>query len=164
MAAGFALPDQVILNILSELSWGPSGPAKLLAHYVAEIQRLAPWLPADVIRAFLSDIEPYADLAGLFGNPEEIEKSGMDELLRVDDRDLERGRAFFRLVVSLFDFGRRLCTLAPATFPPAIATATEAIVWTLSNSDEWATTVLAVGSIAAYRHRLHAEETRRVSN
>jgi len=90
-AAGLKPSDNVILGVGSEFFWGPGAVHDLLSLVKQGIGAVAPGLPKEITDRF-DDIEPFIQVSGLFGNPDEIEKSGLEELSKVDDTDLRDGR------------------------------------------------------------------------
>jgi hypothetical protein len=156
-AAGIELSDNAILKYFSELIWGGGALSQSLDLLATEICTLAPWAPIGAIEEGLSHLKPYADVGGLFGNPDEIEKSGLDDLSLIDEFDLRGGKRFYQGIVSMFKLGRQILALTPSFSSHEMVVAIEAIARTLDESEEWSTAAFALGSIAAFRHRMRTE-------
>ena len=149
VAAGLKPSVESLLEAGSELSWGPSAAKKLLRLIVQEISNLARWMPAEIAQNIFADIEPYFEVAGLFGSPEEIEKSGLEELAKFEEIDLENGRIFYRLIVGLFEIGATILPLSTWGDWREGNDAMKAILVSLKESDEWSVMCFAMGALGA---------------
>jgi hypothetical protein len=83
--------------------WGPSTVHDLLSLSKQGVGTVTPWLPTEITDKLLADVEPYIQVSGLFGNPEEIEKSGLAE-----ETDLRDGKKFYQIVVGLFELSANI--------------------------------------------------------
>lgn len=153
VAAGLKPTVESLLGAGSELSWGPSGVQNLLGIAEREISNLAPWLPAKIAQNIFADIKPYIEIAGLFGSPEEIEKSGLQELAKIQEIDLDNGRKFYRFFVGLFEIGATILPLTPWSDWREGNDALKAILASLKDSDEWSVMIFAMGALGSYRKR-----------
>ncbi len=150
-AAGLVPPSDDLLNVASELVWGSEGPTQLLASLETHVSPFASEKGREVLSEFLRGLEPYVATAGLFGNPDEIEKSGLEALATIGEGDLLKGRRFYQFVLAMADCGARGGEFLPPEVDPALSTALSKIARTLNDSDEWCVAGLAVCSIAARR-------------
>ena len=89
-----------------------------------------------------ADVEPYIQVSGLFGNPDEIEKSGLEELSKVDDTYLRDGRKFYQIFRGLFELGTNIFSLSGRVGWQEGYDACQAAAASLKESDEWAITFL----------------------
>jgi hypothetical protein len=99
----------------------------------------------------LEGLEPYVRVAGLFGNPEEIERSGLEELARVGPSELQKARRLYKFVIAGSDCVDRGAEFLPPDVPPTLKTQLSRIATTLAESDEWCVAGLAAAAIAASR-------------
>ena len=99
---------------------------------------------------FLKGREPYVDVAGLFGAPDEIEKNGLKAFAAIGEVDLMKGRRLYQFGVAMFDSADR----GVEFLPPDLSSEGEALsnaARTLRESDEWCVAGLATFSIGAHR-------------
>lgn len=150
--ARFKAPDDTILDSGSAVFLGIEG-AKGLLPTLSGILDSIPFLTDEFKKGVVQDVRPYADLLGLFGNPEEIEDSGLDSLRKCSDEDIESGRDFYQFVLSLSDTFASLSKLSRSQFGSKVVPALERIAATLHESDEWSIAILVAGSVAAFRRR-----------
>jgi hypothetical protein len=150
-AARLAPPPGDMLNLASELVWGSEGPTQLLASLETRISPFASEKGREVVSEFLHGLEPYVATAGLFGNPDEIEKSGLEALATIGEGDLLKGRRFYQFALAMADCGARGGEFLPPDVEPALSEALSKIARSLRDSDEWCVVGLAVCSIAAHR-------------
>ena len=144
-------PSGDLLNVASELVWGSEGPTQLLTLLETWISPLASEQGRGVLSEFLRSLEPYVATTGLFGNPDEIEKSGLEALATIGEGDLLKGRRFYQFILAMADFGARGGEFLPPEVGPTLSKALSKIVRSLRDSDEWCVAGLAVCSIAAHR-------------
>ena len=119
-AAGLVPPSGDLLNVASELIWGSEDPTQLLTLLETWISPLAPEKGREVLSDFLSSLEPYVATTGLFGNPDEIEKSGLEALATIGEGDLLRGRRFYQFALAMADCGTRGGEFIPRDVAPAL--------------------------------------------
>jgi hypothetical protein len=156
--AGFVPSNQAILEFGSEFIWGPTSADNLLKSLKAQILTIVPWFSKEFVDNIFSDLQPYVQVSGLFGNPDEIEKSGIAELTMVEGLDLENGRRFFQILLGLFELASKILSLPEATQWKEGNDAIRAIVVTLKEQQEWSIVFFAMGTLAAYRRRIAANE------
>jgi hypothetical protein len=101
----------------------------------------------------LVGVEPYFNISGLFGNPDEIEKSGLEELSKVEDADLREGRRFYQVILGIYELAAKILDPSAAGGWKEGHEAFQAAAISLKETDECAVTFLAWGTLAAYRHR-----------
>lgn len=152
-AAGLKPSDNVILGLGSEFFWGPGGVHNLFNVAKQGISTVVPWLPAEITDRLLADLEPYIQVSGIFGNSDEIEKSGVEELLRAEETDLRDGRKFYQAFLGLFELGANIFSLSGRGGWKEGYDACQAAAASLKEADEWAITFFAMGTLAAYRRR-----------
>jgi hypothetical protein len=150
-AAGLVPPSDDLLNVASELVWGSEGPTQLLGSLETHISPFASEKGREVLSEFLLGLEPYVATAGLFGNPDEIEKSGLEALATIGEGDLLKGRRFYQFVLAMADCGARGGEFLPPEVGPALSKALCKMARSLRHSDEWCVVGLAVCTIAASR-------------
>lgn len=148
--AGWELPTDDLLRLVWELV---SDPIKR-SHFLILLDRLVSPHLSEKGRAFLADVlkgvEPYIDVAGLFGAADEIEKSGLEAFAAIGEADLMKGRRLYQFALAMFNCADRVVEF----LPPDLSSEGEAIskaARTLRDSDEWCVAGLAVCSIAASR-------------
>jgi hypothetical protein len=143
-------PAEDILKLGSEGVWGSDKPSQLLKT----LRDLAsPYLSEkgqEAFGAFLEGLEPYVRIAGLFGNPDEIERSGLEELARVGPPELQKARRLYQFVIAGSVCADRGAEFLPDV-PPVLNTQLSRIARTLAESDEWCIVGLAAAAIAASR-------------
>jgi hypothetical protein len=96
--AGFEQPPDARLRIMSEAHWGPGENAigiKILSENMAKIFGIS----SEQIAGMSSTI----NVAGLLGNPDEINASGLAILKKANEDDLLKGRAKFQLFLLQID-------------------------------------------------------------
>jgi hypothetical protein len=150
-AAGLPPPCGDMLNFASELVWGSEGATQLLTSLETRISPFASEKGREVLSEFLRGLESYVATTGLFGNPDEIEKSGLEALATIGADDLLKGRRFYQFILAMADFGARGGEFLPPEAGSALSQALSKILRSLRDSDEWCVAGLAVCSIAARR-------------
>jgi hypothetical protein len=151
-AAGLPPPSGDILNLASELVWGSDGPTRLLTLLEARISPFVSENGLKILSEFLRGLEPYVATTGLFGSPDEIEKSGLEVLATIGEGDLLKGRRFYQFALAMADWAARGGEfLSPDVATPTLSEALSKIARSLRDSDEWCIAGLAVCSIAAHR-------------
>jgi hypothetical protein len=140
-----------MLNVASELIWGSGGPTQLLTSLETVISPFASEKGREVLSEFLRGLEPYVATGGLFGNPDEIENSGLEALATIGAGDLLKGRRFYQFALAMADCGARGGEFLPQDVAPELPKALSKIARSLRNSDEWCVAGLAACSIVARR-------------
>jgi hypothetical protein len=140
-----------MLGFVSDLVWGSVEPWQLLKSLGALFPQFLFERGQAILADLLQGIEPYIATAGLFGNPDEIEKSGIEALATISEGDLLKGRLFYQFVISMADSASRGSEFLPPDIPPALGGAFSKIARTLRESDEWCVAGLATCSIVAHR-------------
>jgi hypothetical protein len=125
------------------------------------LSQSAPLLDAEIIGKLMTDLAPYISVGGLFGNPDEIEHSGLQELSSVTASDLKKGRTIFRAFSDFLELGARSLPIFPSLAPPILAEACAKITKSLENTDEWSVVYAAMFSIVACRIRLRDQNKSR---
>ena len=152
--AGLAPPSGDVLSASSEMVWGSRpGPSQFLKSFDGVVSQFA----SDSGREALSDFlrgDPYVAVAGLFGNPDEIERSGSDALAAVKVGDLEKGRRLYQFGLAMADCAARGNEFLPPNDPPALGEALSKAARTLRESDQWCVAGLAACAIAAFRAKI----------
>ncbi len=151
-AAGVKAPDQTILDAGSSFVWGIPGPHSLLPTLINILGNI-PILTDEIRRGLIEDIKPYVEIFGLLGDPEEIERSGLEDLKRCSTEDIEQGREFYRATVNLFEVAVHLTKLSRSDGSPKMLAAVERVAKSIREGDEWCTTIFAAGAVAAFRRR-----------
>jgi hypothetical protein len=149
--AGFELPIDDLLRLIWESISDPAGPSQLLKLLS---QLASPFLSAKgqaIFADLLKGLEPYVDVAGVFGARDEIGESGLEALAAINEGDLMKGRRLYQFVLAMADCAARGNEFLPPTITPALGEALSKIARTLNDSDEWCVAGLAVCSIAASR-------------
>jgi hypothetical protein len=153
--AGLVLqPAEDTLKIGSEWVWGSEQPSQLLKSLKELASQYLSEKGQEALDALLQGLEPYVAVEGLFGDPEEIERSGLKELDRVGERELLKARSLYQFVVVSADCAARASEFLPPNVSPALGEALSKIVRTLRESDEWCVAALAAGAIAAHRAKM----------
>jgi hypothetical protein len=151
--AGLELPVDDLLRLLWESVSDPTGPSKFLN--VLD-QLLSPFLSEKggaILADFLKGVGPYIDLAGLFGAPDEIGRSGLEALAAINEGDLMKGRRLYQFALSMADCAGRGEEFLPSDLAPQLGEAFSKTARTLRDSDEWCVAALAVFAITASRVR-----------
>lgn len=104
-----------------------------------------------IFAVFSSGLEPYVDVAGLFGAPDEIGESGLEALAAINEGDLMKGRRLYQFALAMADCAARGAEFLPPTVTPALGEALSKTARTLRESDEWSVAGLAACSIVAHR-------------
>jgi hypothetical protein len=149
--AGMELPRDDLLGLIWEAVSDPTGPSRFLG--VLD-QLVSPYLSEKgqvFLADFLKGVEPYVDVAGLFGAPDEIGKSGLEALAVITEGDLMKGRRLYQFVLAMAAWGARGSEFLPPDIPSVMGEALSKIDRTLRESDEWCIAGLAVCAIAASR-------------
>lgn len=153
VAAGFRAPDATILDAGSAIFLGIAGDEGLLPTLRGVLDSI-PFLTAEFKQDIIEDLRPYAEILGLFGDPEEIEGSGLDNLKKCSDDDIQSGRDLYQFVLSLNETFANLSKLWKSESGTKLRTALEATVATFRDSEEWPIAILGAGAVAAFRRRL----------
>jgi hypothetical protein len=150
--AGLVPPSGDLLNVASELVWGSDGPTQLLTLLEARISPFVSESGLKIVSEFLRGLEPYVATTGLFGSPDEIEKSGLEVLATIGEGDLLKGRRFFQFALAMADCAARGGEfLPPDVATPTLSEALSKISRSLHDSGEWCVAGLAACSIVAHR-------------
>jgi hypothetical protein len=150
--AGLVLaPAQDILKLGSEVVWGSDKPSQLLKTLRELASQYLSEKGQQEFRALAEGFEPYVQVAGLFGNPDEIERSGLEELARVGPPELQKARRLCQFVIIGSDCADRVSEFLPPDVLPTLDKQLSRIARTLAESDEWYVAGLAAGAIAASR-------------
>jgi hypothetical protein len=75
----------------------------------------------------------------------------LEELAKINERDLEKGRRLYQFALAMADFGARGGEFLSPNVAPGLSEALSKIARTLRDSDEWCVAGLAACSIAAHR-------------
>jgi hypothetical protein len=149
--AGWEVPRDDILRLVWEMV---SDPAKQ-SHFLKVLDQLVSPYVSEKGRAsvagFLKGVEPYGNVAGLFGAPDEIGKSGLKALAAIGEVDLMKGRRLYQFALAMADCAARADELLPPNVAPALGETLSKIALSLCDSDEWCVAGLAVCSIAVAR-------------
>jgi hypothetical protein len=147
------LPAETMLKLGSEWVWGSEEPSELCklleelaAQYLSEKSQ-------EALGSYWEQLEPYVVVAGLFGNPDEIERSGLEQLATISLSDVQKGRSLYQFFVSIADCAARGSEFLPPDVSPALNLALDKIARTLGDSDEWCVAGLAACAIASSRVR-----------
>ena len=151
--AGLELPRDDLLGLMWECVSDPTGPSKFLDVLDELLSPLLSEKGRAILADFLKGVERYVDAAGLFGNPDEIEKSGLEALAAVKEADLMKGRRLYQFVLAMADCAARGTEFLPPDIPPAFGEAASKTNRTLRESDEWCVAGLAACAIVASRAR-----------
>jgi hypothetical protein len=151
-AAGLKPSDDSIFAFGSKLFWGPdrkTDPFEVLAEELSQKYGI----PTTSIEMLLADLKPYVTcVAGLFGNPDEIEKSGVSELNNLNLEDLNSGRTFYQGLLGLFEVGCKILSLSNSADAAALRLAFEKAACSLKHQ-EWSVLCFAIGALVSFRHR-----------
>ncbi len=149
--AGWELPRDDILRLAWELV---SDPVKR-SHFLNVLgQIMSPYLSdkgRESVADYLKGVEAYVDVAGMFGAPDEIGRSGLKTLAGSNEGDLMKGRRLYQFALAMFDCAARGGEFLPPDIPPAFGEAITKAARTLCDSDEWCVAGLASLAIAASR-------------
>jgi hypothetical protein len=146
-----APPSGQVLSFSSEATWGSAQPSQLLKSLNELISQFASEKGRGVLSDFLQGLEPYVAVAGLFGNPDEIEGSGLEVFATINEGDLLIGRRFYQFALAIADCATRGSEFLRPNIPSAQGEALSKIARTLRESDEWCVAGLAACAIAAGR-------------
>jgi hypothetical protein len=155
-AAGLRPSDDGLLALGSKLFWGPDRKTDSFEVLTSELsQKLG--IPSDIIEMLFADLNPYIScVAGLFGNPDEIEKSGLSELSDLNHEDLINGRTFYQASLGLFEVGGKALALSKSVDASALRLAFEKTVRSLK-TQEWSVLCFALGAIVSRRNRRNTD-------
>jgi hypothetical protein len=149
--AGMELERDDLLRLIWEAISDPVGSSQFLKTLD---QLVSPFL-SEKGRAIFANVlkgaEPYVDVAGLFGAPDEIGKSGLKALAAVNQADLIKGRRLYQFGLAMADCASRGNEFLPPNLSPALGEALSKTARTLRESDEWCIIGLAVCAIAVSR-------------
>jgi hypothetical protein len=149
--AGWELATDDLLRLVWESVSDPTKASQFLKSLDALVSPYLSEHGQAIFAVFLSGLEPYVDVAGLFGAPDEIEKSGLEALAAINEGDLTKGRRLYQFALAMADCAARGSEFLPPGVPPALGEAASKTNRTLRESDEWCVAGLAVCSIAAHR-------------
>ena len=152
VAARIELPRDDLLRLIWESVSDPAGPS----HFLKTVSQIASPFLSDKGQAFFEDLlkgaGPNINVAGVFGDPDDIEKSGLEALGLVRGPDLIKSCRLYRFALAMCDCIDRVVEF----LPPDLTTTGAAFsktARTLRDSDEWCVAGLAVFAIAASRAR-----------
>jgi hypothetical protein len=151
IGAGFELPRDNLLSLTWETTSDPRGPSQFLKTLE---QLVSPFLSEGggaAFQIFLMSIKPYIDSSGLLGNPDEIEKSGLEALAAVNKAHLIKGHRLHQFAVSMADCAERGEEFFPPDLSLQLGDVFSKIARSLRESDEWCVAGLAVCTIAVSR-------------
>ena len=149
--AGFELPRDDLLRLVWEAISDPVRSSQFLQMLD---QLASPFLSESgqrVFQTFLKSVEPYIDTSGLLGNPDEIEKSGLQALAAVNKEHLTKGRRLYQFVLSMTDCAGRGEEFFPPDLSLQLGDVFSKIARSLRESDEWCVVGLAACTIAVSR-------------
>lgn len=149
--AGLELPADDLLRLVWELVSDPTKASQFLKSLDALVSPYLSGQGKAIFAVFLSGLEPYVDVAGLFGADDEIEKSGLEALAAIKEEDLMKGRRLYQFALAMSDCAERGIEFLPPDIPPAFGEAASKTNRTLRESDEWCVAGLASLAIAASR-------------
>ena len=145
------VPQADALKIAYEWVWGSEKPSQ----FFKSLKELASqYLSADgqeALSAWVEWFEPHVAVAGIFGDPEEIEGSGLEEVRALTSDDLQQARKLYQFGVAMADCAARGGEFLPPNVFPALNQALYKIANTLAESDEWYVAGLAACAIAVSR-------------
>jgi hypothetical protein len=149
--AGWELSTDDLLGVAWESVSDPTKASQFLKSLDALVSLYLSEQGQAIFAVFLSSLEPYVDVAGLFGAPDEIEKSGLEALASINEGDLTKGRRLYQFALAMADCAARGSEFFPPDVAPASGEALSKIARTLRDSDEWCVAGLAICSVAAHR-------------
>ena len=149
-AAGLKAPDQTILDGGSALVWGIPGVDSLLST-VTKILSGIPILTDEIRHGLVGDIQPYIEILGLFGNPDEIERSGLEEIQKCSTEDIQDGHDFYMSALNFAEAAAHLSKLSKSQGAPTMQAALQKVARSIRDGDEWCTMIFAAGTVAAFR-------------
>jgi hypothetical protein len=154
-AAGLKPSDDSLLALGSKLIWGPDSKTDAYEMVVEELSQKC-GVPTGSFEMLLAELKPYiACVAGLFGNPEEIEKSGVSELKKLSRDDLNHGRTLYQGLLGLFEVGHKILSLSESADAAALRLAFEKVAHSLKHQD-WSVLCFALGALVSLRIRRDA--------
>ena len=110
-------------------------------------------VPTSFIEMLLADLRPYIScVAGFLGDPNEIKKSGLSELNKLNLEDLNSGRTFYQGLLGLFEVGCKILSLSNSADAAALRLAFEKAARSLKHQ-EWSVLCFAIGALVSFRHR-----------
>jgi hypothetical protein len=145
------LPSDEVLSFVLEAVSDPAEPSQLLTSLDKLISPFLSEKGRGILAGILKGLEPYFDTAGLFGNPDYIERSGLGDLAFINKEDLLKGRQLYRFVLAMANTAEGSIEFLPPDVSPALGKAFSKIARTLNDSDEWCVAGFAACSIAAHR-------------
>jgi hypothetical protein len=151
--AGLKPSEDSILKLGSKMFWGPDDKTNSFEVLVGEVSQKLGGVPSGFVKPLLTDLQPYISYAaGILGNPEEIEKSGLSELDDIEPEDLNSGRLFYQSLVGLFELGGRVLSLSTSDDADALQSAFKKTARSLKSHD-WSVFCFALGAVASLRRR-----------
>ena len=149
--AGWEVPTDDLLRVIWESISDPAEVSQFLKSLDALVSPYLSEQGQAIFAVFLSGLEPYVDVAGLFGAPDEIGESGLEALAAISEGDLMKGRRLYQFALAMADCAGRGAEFLPPTVTPALGEALSKTARTLRESDEWSVAGLAACAIAASR-------------
>jgi hypothetical protein len=151
-AAGLTPSDDSLFALGSKFFWGPDRKTDPFEVITAELSQKC-GVPTSSFEMLLADLKPYiACVAGLFGNPDEIEKSGVSELNKLTLEDLNSGRTFYQGLLGLFEVGSKILSLSKSADTVTLRLAFEKAAHSQKHQ-EWSVLCSAVGAIVSFRRK-----------
>jgi hypothetical protein len=151
-AAGLKPSDDSLLAFGSKLFWGPDSKIDPFEALTKELSQKY-GVPTSFIEMLLADLRPYITcVAALFGNPDEIERSGVSELNKLNLEDLNSGRTFYQSSLGLFEVGSKILSLSKSADAVALRLAFEKAAHSLKHH-EWSVVSFALGALVSFRLR-----------
>jgi hypothetical protein len=158
--AGFELPRDDLLRLVWEAISDPVRSSQFLQMLDQLVSPLLSESGKGVFQIFLKSVEPYIDTSGLFGNPDEIEKSSLEAFAAVNKEHLTKGRRLYQFALSMADCAGR----GEEFFPPDVALQLGEVfsktARSLRESDEWCVAGLAACAVAVSRAKSNRSRKR----
>jgi hypothetical protein len=140
--------------------WGPDRKTNSFEVLAGELSQKLGGVPSSIVRPLLADLQPYISCAaGILGNPEEIEKSGLSELDDIEFEDLNSGRIFYQSSVGLFELGSQALSLSTSSDATVLQSAFRKTAFSLRSHD-WSVFCFALGAVTSFRRRRDANHGR----
>ena len=149
--AGFELPRDDLLGLAWEAISDPVRSSQFLKTLEQLVSPLLSESGKGVFQIFLKSVEPYIDTSGLLGNPDEIEKSGLEAFAAVNKEHLIKGRRLYQFALSMADCAGRGEEFFPPDLSLQLGEVFSKIARSLRDSDEWCIIGLAVCAIVISR-------------
>ena len=101
--AGWELPTDDLLRVIWELISDPAKVSQFLKSLDALVSPCLSEQGQAIFAVFSSGLEPYVDVAGLFGAPDEIGESGLHTLAAINEADLMKGLRLYQFALAMAD-------------------------------------------------------------